>query len=96
VFIGVHPWLIIYIMSVRLKNISGKIEHQLRKYPPFVKEGQGGFETSCAMCFFESLLSSLWPKGGTNSNAQRLKTSSGFHNEKFNYYFLMTLHGGLC
>jgi len=70
-------------MSVRLNNRSDKIVHLLRKCPPFVKEGQGGFEVKCNICFFEFLLSSLWPKGGTNSNAQRIKTNSGFHNEKF-------------
>jgi len=62
-------------------NISDKIEQQLRKFPPFVKEGQGGFEASCSIFFFESLLSSLWPKGGTNSKAQRIKTSSDLYNE---------------
>jgi len=78
-------------MNVQLKNMSDKIDHQLRKCPPFVKEGQGRFEASCSICFFESLLSSLWPKGGTNSNAQRIKTRSGFHNETFDDCFLTTL-----
>jgi len=71
--------------------MSDKIEHQFRKFPPSVKEGQGGFEASCSIYFFESLLSSLWPKGGTNSNTQRIKISSGLHNEKFDYCFLKTL-----
>ena len=78
-------------MRVRLKNMSDKIEHLLRKCPPFVKEGQGGFEDSCSIFFFESLLSSLWPKGGTNSKAQRIKISSSFHDEKFDDCFLTTL-----
>ena len=31
------------------------------------------------ICTIESHLSPLWPKGGTNFNAQRTKTASGFH-----------------
>ena len=74
--------------SVRLKNLSDKIEQQLRKFSPFVNEGQGEFEASRSTCFFESLLSSLWPKGGTHSNAQRIKTTSGWHKERFDDCFL--------
>ena len=66
--------------------MSDKIDHLFRKCPPFVKEGQGGFEVSFTICFLESLLSSLWPKGGTNSTAQRIKTNSGFHHKKFDYF----------
>jgi len=72
-------------------KMSDKIEHRLRKFPSFVKEGQGGFGASSTIFFFESLLSSLWPKGEINSKTQRIKTRSGFHNEKFNGYFLRTL-----